>query len=212
MSNSTYIEEEEREMAPACPQKKAVKKEDFKYNIGDVLMAKPPMIGISSPARPDILYVSHLRVVFRFWDGNDHVYIVEAEDGIGLIIMEKDAKLEQSAPEPQSGQSENNIDKQELIDAEKAWQAEINSRDKRIDDLQRENFEKTRRLKEIDDMGEVNTRTAIACLNSVEAMLRHSMCGATHRMRNFYTEAMLQYMEKVRADIRMPKSNDEYPF
>jgi len=212
MSNSTYIEEEEREMAPACPQKKAVKKEDFKYNIGDVLTVQPPMIGISSPARPDVLYADHLRVVFRFWDGNDHVYIVEAEDGIGLFVIEKDAKLEQSAPEPQSGQSENNIDKQELIDAEKAWQAEINSRDKRIDDLQRENFEKTRLLKEIDDLGEVNTRTAIACLNSVEAMLRHSMHGATHRMRNFYTEAMLQYMEKVRADIRMPKSNDEYPF
>ena len=71
---------------------------------------------------------------------------------------------------------------------------------------------KTRRLKDIDDVGEVNTRTAIACLDSVEAMLRHSTHGATHRMRNFYTDAMLEYIKKVRADIRIPKSNDEIPF
>ena len=196
-----------------------VKNDDFRYNIDDMLAVQPPTIGISSPARPDVLYKEHLRVVFRFWDGRDYIYIVEAEDGIGLFIMEKDARLEMSPFKPQSEQQSGQQPEQpksytedQMKDLETAWKEALDKRDKQIDDLQRDNFEKTRRLKEIDDLGEVNTRTAIACLNSVEAMLRHSMSGATHRMRNFYTEAMLQYMEKVRADIRMPKSNDEIPF
>ena len=192
-----------------------VKNDDFKYNIDDMLAVQPPTIGISSPARPDVLYKEHLRVVFRFWDGGDYVYIVEAEDGIGLFIMEKDARLEMSPFKPQSEQQSEqpkSYTEDRMKDLETEWMEALDKRDKYIVDLQRENIEKTRRLKEIDDIGEVNTRTAIACLNSVEAMLRHSMSGATHRMRNFYTEAMLQYMEKVRADIRMPKSNDEIPF
>ena len=215
MSNSTYIEEEECRECKALPQKerKEVTKDDFKYNIGDVLTVQPPTIGISSPARPDILYKEHLRVVFRFWDGGAHVYVVETEDGIGMFMMEQDAALESHAPapEPQPEQPKGYTEEQ-VNDLQEAWKESLEKRDKKIDELQREVFDKTRRLKEIDDLGEVNTRTAIACLDSVEAMLRHSLHGATHRMRNFYTDAMLEYMDKVRADIKMPKSNDENPF
>lgn len=215
MSNSTYIEEEECRECKALPQEKPkeVVKDDFKYNIGDMLGLEPPTTGLFSPADPNKEYKEHFRVVFRFWDGGAHVYIVEAEDGIGLFLLEKDAKLEKAAPapEPQPEQPKGYTEEQ-IKTLETEWQEAVDKRDKKIDELQREVFDKTRRLKDIDDLGEVNTRTAIACLDSVEAMLRHSLHGATHRMRNFYTDAMLEYMDKVRADIKIPKSNDENPF
>ena len=215
MSNSTYIEEKEYSECVALTRENEneVVKDYFKYNIGDVLKVQPPTMGISSPARPDIIYKEHLRVVFRFWDGGAHVYVVEPEDGIGMFIMEQDAALESRAlkTEPQPEQPKGYTEEQ-IKDLETAWKAALDKRDMEIRDLQFELSNKKRRLKEIDDLGEVNTRMAIACLDSVEAMLRHSTHGTTHRMRDFYTEAMMEYMKRVRADIRMPKSNDEFPF
>ena len=116
MSNSTYNEEEECRECKALLQEKPkeVVKDDFKYNIGDVLTVQPPTIGISSPARPDIIYKEHLRVVFRFWDGGAHVYVVEAEDGIGMFMMEQDAALESHGhtPELQPEQPKGHIEEQ----------------------------------------------------------------------------------------------------
>ena len=234
MSNSTYIEvkDDVREDIGKClpsapkkaekrrvedvqpaPQEEKATPDNFKYNIGDIIKISDPDTNLCSPAIPDKQYHDNLRVVFRFWDGGAHVYVVEAEDGIGLFLLEKDAKLEKSAPapEPQPEQPKGYTEEQ-IKEKETEWQEAVDKRDKKIDELQREVFDKTRRLKEIDELGEVNIRTAIACLDSVEAMLRHSLHGATHRMRNFYTDAMLEYMDKVRADIKMPKSNDENPF
>ena len=213
ISDTTNNNAEECKEELTLPQEEKITKDNFKYDIGDVLGLQSPMISICSPANPNKEYKEHLRVVFRFWDGGDHVYIVEAEDGIGLFLLEKDAVLEHQAPEqtPQPAEPKGFTEDQ-VNDLQEAWKEAMDKRDKKIDDLQRENFTKQRRLEKIDMDGEVNTRLALACLNSVEAMLSHSMHGATHRERNFYTEAMIKYIDKVRDDIRMPKSNDEYPF
>ena len=69
----------------------------FSFNVGDLLKVGDNLKFISSPANPDMQYSDSLRVEFRFWDGRDNVYVVVAEDGIELLIMEKDALLQEAA-------------------------------------------------------------------------------------------------------------------
>ena len=52
---------------------------------------------IWSPANVEKKYKDSLRVEFRFWDGKDNVYVVTAEDGIMMLLMEKDAELQEAA-------------------------------------------------------------------------------------------------------------------
>ena len=54
---------------------------------------------ICSPANIEKQYTDCLRVEFRFWDGKDNVYVVTAEDGITMLLLEKDAELQEAAPE-----------------------------------------------------------------------------------------------------------------
>ena len=119
MSNSTYIEMEDdvREDIGEClpsapkkekrrvvevkpePQEEKVKPDNFKYNIGDIIKISDPDVSLCSPASPDKQYHDNLRVVFRFFDGN-HVYIVEAEDGICLITPEQQTELVERSTQP----------------------------------------------------------------------------------------------------------------
>ena len=70
----------------------------FKFNIGDLL--KYNKDGWVSPAgSPDKHYTHSLRVEFRFWDGLSNVYVVTAEDGLGMFILEDDADLQEAAVE-----------------------------------------------------------------------------------------------------------------
>jgi len=72
----------------------------YSFNIGDLLkLGGSDVTSISSPANPDKQYSDSLRVEFRFWDGKDNVYVVTAEDGIGLFLLEKDAVLQEAAEE-----------------------------------------------------------------------------------------------------------------
>lgn len=54
------------------------------------------LTSLVSPANPDKEYKDNLRVVFRFYDGNN-VYVVMAEDGIGLVLEESNAELQEAA-------------------------------------------------------------------------------------------------------------------
>ena len=69
---------------------------DFKFNIVDEVKVGKEGIALYSPMDPSKEYKDHLRVVFRFYDGN-RVYVVEAEDGIGLILLEHEAELVKKA-------------------------------------------------------------------------------------------------------------------
>lgn len=68
----------------------------YKFNVGDLLKLTGNLTGISSPANQERLYRSSLRVVFRFWNGMENVYVVTAEDGVGLILVERDAELQEA--------------------------------------------------------------------------------------------------------------------
>ena len=68
------------------PQEEKVTPDNFKYNIGDIIKVNDPNTNLLPPCG-NKEYHDNLRVIFRFYDGN-HVYIVEAEDGICLILPE----------------------------------------------------------------------------------------------------------------------------
>ena len=73
--------------------------DNFKYNIGDIIKVNDPNTHLLSPAGTGKEYHDNLRVIFRFYDGN-HVYIVEAEDGICLILPEYQAELVERSTAP----------------------------------------------------------------------------------------------------------------
>jgi len=71
----------------------------YSFNVGDLLKVGENLGSIWSPANVEKKYKDSLRVEFRFWDGKDNVYVVTAEDGISMLLMEKDAELQEAAPE-----------------------------------------------------------------------------------------------------------------
>ena len=81
------------------PQEEKVTPDNFKYNIGDIIKVTNPDVNLFSPASPNKQYHDNLRVIFRFYDGN-HVYIVEAEDGICLITPEQETGLVKRSTAP----------------------------------------------------------------------------------------------------------------
>ena len=47
-------------------------------------------------------------MVFRFWDGLSNIYVVTAEDGITMLLLENDAELQEAAePQPEPTQEAN---------------------------------------------------------------------------------------------------------
>ena len=68
---------------------------EFKFNIGDLLKVNNELTSVSSSANGTKQYTDCLRVEFRFFDGEDNVYVVKAEDGISLLLMEKYAALQE---------------------------------------------------------------------------------------------------------------------
>lgn len=117
MSNSTYIEEKDDDREEVClpsapkkekrrvedvqpePQEDKVTPDNFKYNIGDIIKVADPDVNLCSPASPNNQYHDNLRVIFRFYDGN-HVYVVEAEDGICLVTPEQGTELVEHSTAP----------------------------------------------------------------------------------------------------------------
>lgn len=73
----------------------------YSFNVGDLLKVGENLVSICSPANVEKQYKDNLRVESRFWDGQDNVYVVTAEDGITMLLREKDAELQEAA-EPQS--------------------------------------------------------------------------------------------------------------
>lgn len=51
---------------------------------------------------------------------------------------------------------------------------------------------------------------AIDCLRAVRAMLKHTPQGATHKMRDFYRDAIVSYINET-IDV-MEIAKDPYPF
>ena len=71
----------------------------YSFNVGDLLKVGENLGSIWSPANVEKKYKDCLRVEFRFWDGQNNIYVVTAEDGISMLLMETDAELQEAAPE-----------------------------------------------------------------------------------------------------------------
>ena len=222
MSNSTYIEVEDdvREDIGEClpsapkkaekrrvedvqpePQEEKTTPDNFKYNIGDVIKISDPDLSLCSPANPDKQYHDNLRVVFRFFDGN-HVYIVEAEDGIHLITPEQQTELVERAtqpntppenkPEPEPQAKTVTLD--EYFEKVSTLNGKIRELEQKLHAEQQEN------RKQKEDTEEF-LRKSEACLDAVSAMLECSS-GATHRQRDFYAEAMRKFIYNAKTLLR----------
>ena len=66
--------------------------QNFKYNIGD-LMKTIEGTKLFSPGIKDKTYTKNLCIVFRFYDGQNNVYVVGTEDGVCLTVVEDDLEL-----------------------------------------------------------------------------------------------------------------------
>ena len=81
---------------------------EYNFNIGDLLKVGENLGSIWSPANVEKKYKDNLRVVFRFWDGLSNIYVVTAEDGITMLLLENDAELQEAAePQPEPTQEAN---------------------------------------------------------------------------------------------------------
>lgn len=79
--------------------------------------------------------------------------------------------------------------------------------------LERLNNQKAMSIDQMKQNGDELVTKAVACVESVKVMLEHSnSCGATHRMKGFYSDAMVKYIDKIAADLKNSKIYDNYPF
>lgn len=73
----------------------------FKFEIGDVVRMKEGDVLTTRVDHCNKVYLEHLTVYFRFWDGNCCCYVLNVgDDGICLICDEARLELEERPPMP----------------------------------------------------------------------------------------------------------------
>lgn len=79
--------------------------------------------------------------------------------------------------------------------------------------LGHEKVEQHHKIKELEGMGRRLLEDCAAYLTTVKAMLEYSngQC-ATHRMRNFYAEAMIKYLQNIISSLKTSSFETEIPF
>ena len=225
MSNSTYIEMEDDvredigECLPSAPKKAKKRVEDvqpepqveaqeekampdnFKYNIGDIIRISDPDVSLCSPASPDKQYHDNLRVIFRFFDGN-HVYIVEAEDGICLITSEQQTELVERSTQPDTPpDNKPEPEPQAKTVTQDEYFREVSTLNGKIRELEQKLSAEQQQNRNQKEATEEFLRKSEACLDAVSAMLECSG-GTTHRMRNFYATAMMKFIGNTKKILR----------
>lgn len=221
MSNSTYIEceddirEDLGESLPSAPlkekrrvetvepepQEEKVTPDNFKYNIGDIIKISDPNTNLISPANPDKQYHDNLRVIFRFFDGN-HVYIVEAEDGICLITPEQQTELVERSTAPNTPPDNKPGPEPEVKTiSQDEYFREVSTLNGKIRQLEQQCADERQKTDREKDKVEQMLHRSAGCLDAVKAMLESSG-GATHRMRDFYAEAMVKFIGNAKATLQ----------
>jgi hypothetical protein len=221
MSNSTYIflDEDTSVRLPSIPngtkkrvekvedqpepqaQEEKVTRSNFKYDIGDIIQVSDPDMNLISPADPNKQYHDNLRVIFRFFDGN-HVYIVEAEDGICLITPEQQTELVERYTQPDTPpDNKPEPEPQAKTVTQDEYFREVSTLNGKIRELEQLlQAEQQKNSKQKEDTVEF-LRKSEACLDAVTAMLECSG-GATHRMRDFYADAMRKFIGNAKSLLR----------
>lgn len=223
MSNSTYIEceddirEDLGESLPSAPlkekrlvetvepepQEEKVTPDNFKYNIGDIIRMSNPDVTLIAPANPNPgrEYHDNLRVIFRFYDGN-HVYVVEAEDGIGLVTPEQDTELVERSTAPNTPPDNKPEPEPEVNTvSQKEYFREVSTLNGKIRQLEQQCADERQKTDREKDKVEKMLHSSVGCLDAVKAMLESSG-GATHRMRDFYAEAMVKFIGNAKATLQ----------
>lgn len=224
MSTSTYIECEDNiredlgESLPSAPRKEKRRVEtvelepqeekampdNFKYNIGDIIRLSNPDMNLMAPEspNPNRQYHDNLRVIFRFYDGN-HVYIVEAEDGIGLITTEQDTELVERSTAPNTPPDNKPKPEPEVKTvSQEEYFREVSTLNGKIRQLEQQCADERQKTDREKDKVEQMLHRSVGCLDAVKAMLESSGGGATHRMRDFYAEAMVKFIGNAKATLQ----------
>ena len=216
MSNSTYIEceddirEDLGESLPSAPRKEKRRVEtvelepqegkampDFKYNIGDIIRLSNPDMNLMAPESPN-----PNRQYLRFYDGN-HVYIVEAEDGIDLITTEQDTELVERSTAPNTPpDNKPKPDPEVKTISQEEYFREVSTLNGKIRQLEQQCADERKKTDREKDKVEQMLHRSVGCLDAVKAMLESSGGGATHRMRDFYAEAMVKFIGNAKATLQ----------
>lgn len=89
----------------------------------------------------------------------------------------------------------------------------VNGLNEKIRELKRKNGDQQRQIESMKSEAKVFAGKAIGCLTSVKAMLNHANgCGATHRMKAFYAEATVKYIDSIVKDLERTDIDGEIPF
>lgn len=105
------------------------------------------------------------------------------------------------------------LSKQDKIELQEEYFTELNELNGQLRALKCEAINQSKRIERMEKEGDALVRQSVACLSSVKAMLQHSnTCGATHRMKGFYTNAMVKYIDRVIAGFDSFKIDGNLPF
>lgn len=109
--------------------------------------------------------------------------------------------------------SESPLTEEQKRELQEEYFLRINELKEQISTLQRENNEIARQNARMKEEGNAAVNKATACVESVKAMLQHSKgAGATHRMRDFYCDAMVKYIDNILGDLMRTNICEEFPF
>ena len=91
--------------------------------------------------------------------------------------------------------------------------ATINKQSKTIDGLQGEVVQAKHDMERMKKENDANYQQAVGCLDAVKAMLELSQGnGATHRMRDFYGESIIKFIDSARQKLAARHDADPMPF
>lgn len=106
-----------------------------------------------------------------------------------------------------------NITTRLSTDQEAATLATINNQNKTIDGLLGEVVQAKHDMERMKKENDASYQQAVGCLDAVKAMLELSQGnGATHRMRDFYSESIIKFIDSARQKLAARHDAGSIPF
>ncbi len=106
-----------------------------------------------------------------------------------------------------------NITIRPSTEQESATHATISNQSKTIDGLLGEVAQAKHDMEDMKKENDANYQQVVGCLDAVKAMLELSQGnGATHRMRDFYGESIIKFIDSARQELAARHDADPMPF
>lgn len=139
-------------------------------------------------------------------DGNTPQYELNGRE---VFVRRKDRFDRYVLADPVS----ENITTRLSTEQEAATRNIINNQNKTIDGLQGEVAQAKHDMERMKKENDANYHQAVGCLDAVKAMLELSQGnGATHRMRDFYGESIIKFVDSARQKLAARHDADPEPF